>query len=119
MSRARQVVGTLGEQAACAALTDQGYRILHRNYRVRGGELDIVCERNGTLVFCEVKTRTSAQFGLPEEAVTIAKRRRLRKLALEYLQREGRRARQLRFDVISVHVTNGSVGELRHIVNAF
>lgn len=119
MSRARQVVGTLGEQAACNALTDQGYRVIHRNYRVRGGELDIVCERNGTLVFCEVKTRTSNQFGLPEEAITIAKRRRLRKLALEYLQREGRRARTLRFDVISVFMTGGQVGELRHIVNAF
>jgi putative endonuclease len=119
MSRARQVVGTLGEQAACTALLDQGYRILHRNYRVRGGELDIVCERNGILVFCEVKTRTSAQFGLPEESVTIAKRRRLRKLALEYLQREGRRARTLRFDVISVALHDGRVGELRHLVNAF
>jgi putative endonuclease len=115
----RAVVGTLGEQAACAALIDQGYRILHRNYRVRGGELDIVCERNGILVFCEVKTRTSARFGLPEESVTIAKRRRLRKLALEYLQREGRRARTLRFDVISVALADGRVGELRHLVNAF
>ena len=119
MSRARQFTGTLGEQAAYASLVDQGYRVLHRNYRVRGGELDIVCERNGTLVFCEVKTRTSSQFGLPEEAVTIPKRRRLRRLALEYLQREGKRARTLRFDVISVFVTNGRVGELRHIVNAF
>jgi putative endonuclease len=119
MSRARQVVGTLGEQAACAALADQGYRILHRNYRVRGGELDIVCERNGILVFCEVKTRTSTTYGLPEEAITIAKRRRLRKLALEYLQREGRHARTLRFDVISVAVADGRVGELRHLVNAF
>jgi putative endonuclease len=119
MSRARQFVGTLGEQAACEALTDQGYRVVHRNYRVRGGELDIVCERNGTLVFCEVKTRTSTQFGLPEEAVTIDKRRRLRRLALEYLQREDRRARTLRFDVISVFMTDGRVGELRHIVNAF
>lgn len=119
MSSARQLVGTLGEQAACTALEDQGYRILHRNYRVRNGEIDIVCERNGTVVFCEVKCRTSTRFGLPEEAVTIAKRRRLRRLALEYLQREGRRARTLRFDVISVFVTAGRVGELRHIVNAF
>ncbi|HYZ93644.1 MAG TPA: YraN family protein [Actinomycetota bacterium] len=119
MTQARQVVGSLGEQAASVSLTDQGYRILHRNYRCRGGELDIVCERNGTLVFCEVKTRTSSQFGLPEEAVTIPKRRRLRRLALEYLQREGRRARTLRFDVISVFMTDGRVGELRHIVNAF
>ena len=115
----RALVGTLGEQAAAAALTDQGYTILHRNYRCRGGELDIVCERNGVLVFCEVKTRTSSHFGLPEEAVTIQKRRRLRKLALEYLQRERRRARTLRFDVISVAMTEGRVGELRHLVNAF
>jgi putative endonuclease len=119
MSRARQVVGTLGEQAAAASLEDLGYRILHRNYRCRGGEIDIICEYNGVLVFCEVKTRTSTQFGLPEEAITIAKRRRLRRLALEYLQRESRRARALRFDVISVAMTDGRVGELRHLVNAF
>jgi len=119
MTRARQLVGTLGEQAAANALEQQGYEILHRNYRCRGGELDIVCAKNGVLVFCEVKTRTSSQFGLPEEAVTIPKRRRLRKLALEYLQREGRRARALRFDVISVAMFEGRVGELRHLVNAF
>jgi putative endonuclease len=117
--RAQQHTGTLGEQAACAALTDQGYQILHRNYRVRGGELDIVCEQAGTLVFCEVKTRTSVQFGLPEEAITAAKRRRIRRLALEYLQREGRRGVSLRFDVFSVAVADGRVGELRHLVNAF
>jgi putative endonuclease len=119
MTRARQVVGTLGEQAAATSLEEQGYEILHRNYRCRGGELDIVCQKNGILVFCEVKTRTSQHFGLPEEAVTIAKRRRLRRLALEYLQREGRRARALRFDVISVALSDGRVGELRHLVNAF
>jgi putative endonuclease len=119
VTRARQQVGTLGEQAAAASLEDQGYEIVHRNYRCRNGEIDIVCEKNGVLVFCEVKTRTSDRFGLPEEAVTIAKRRRLRKLALEYLQRESRRARQLRFDVISVAMIGGQVGELRHLVNAF
>jgi len=114
-----QQTGTLGEQAACDALERQGYRIIHRNYRVRGGELDIVCEHGSTLVFCEVKTRTSAVFGLPEEAITAEKRRRLRRLAIEYLQREGRRAPALRFDVISVAVSDGRVGELRHLVNAF
>ncbi len=115
----RQWVGTLGEQAAVKSLIDQGYRILHRNYRVRGGDLDIVCERNGIVVFCEVKTRTSALFGLPEEAVTFAKRRRLRRLALEYIQREGLHARSLRFDVISVALSGGRVAELRHLANAF
>lgn len=119
MSRARQIVGTLGEQAAAATLQNLGYRILHRNYRVRGGELDIVAEHQGTLVFCEVKTRTTATYGLPEEAVTVNKRRRLRRLALEYLQREGRRADVLRFDVISVHVDGGVVTDCRHLVAAF
>jgi putative endonuclease len=119
MSRARQFVGTLGEQAACASLEAKGYRILNRNYRVRGGELDIVCERDGTVVFCEVKTRTSAVFGVGEEAVTFAKQRRLRKLALEYLQRESVRAREIRFDVIAIDVADGLVSELRHLENAF
>jgi putative endonuclease len=119
MSRARQVTGTLGEQAACAALEASGYRILHRNYRVRGGELDIVAECDGTLVFCEVKTRTSATYGLPEEAVTITKRRRIRKLALEYIQREGKHAPELRFDVIAVNVAGGRVTDCRHLVAAF
>lgn len=119
MSEARRVLGTLGEQAACRSLEEQGYRIVHRNYRVRGGEIDIVCERAGTLVFCEVKTRTSALFGLPEEAVTHGKRRRLRRLAIEYLQRERVRAGTIRFDVFSVLVSGGQVNDVRHIVDAF
>jgi putative endonuclease len=119
MSQARRVLGTLGEQAACLALEEQGYRIVHRNYRVRAGEIDIVCERAGTLVFCEVKTRTSAVYGSPEEAVTHAKRRRLRRLAVEYLQRERVRMPSLRFDVISVFVSGGRVADVRHIVDAF
>jgi putative endonuclease len=119
VSRSRQIIGTLGEQAACASLEGLGYRILHRNYRVRGGELDIVCEKDGTLVFCEVKTRTSAQFGIPEESVTFNKQRRLRRLALEYLQREGLRGRSMRFDVIAVVVSDGRVGDLRHLEACF
>ena len=119
MSQSRRVLGTLGEQEACRALEGAGYRVVARNYRVRGGEIDIVCERDGTLVFCEVKTRTSAVFGLPEEAVTPAKARRIRRLAAEYLHREGRRARTVRFDVVSVMVSDGRVVDLRHIPDAF
>ncbi|HVE91909.1 MAG TPA: YraN family protein [Actinomycetota bacterium] len=119
MTTARRVLGTLGEQAASESLEAQGYRILHRNYRVRSGEIDIVCEHDGVLVFCEVKARTSAMFGLPEEAVTPSKCRRIRHLAAEYLHREHRRARTVRFDVISVLVNSGVVRELRHIPNAF
>jgi len=112
-------VGTLGEQAAERALTDQGYRIVHRNYRLRSGEIDIVCEQAGTLVFCEVKTRTTTRYGTGEEAVTHAKRRRIRRLAAEYLSRERTAARQIRFDVISVTVAEGRVTGIRHIRDAF
>lgn len=119
MPHARRVLGTLGEQAACDVLAGDGYRILHRNYRVRGGELDIVAERDGVLVFCEVKTRTTAIFGLPEESVTVDKRRRIRRLATEYLFRENRRSTAMRFDVISVSADGGRVGDVRHIENAF
>lgn len=119
MRNGRQVLGTVGEQAACRLLERKGYGIVARNYRVRGGELDIVCERAGVLVFCEVKTRTSAVFGLPEEAVTPSKRNRIRRLALEYLRRERRRARSYRFDVVSVTVQDGRVATVRHIVDAF
>ncbi|HVL82247.1 MAG TPA: YraN family protein [Actinomycetota bacterium] len=119
MSQTRRVLGSLGEQAACDDLVRRGYRIVARNYRVRSGEIDIVCEQDGVLVFCEVKTRTSAVFGLPEEAVTASKRRRLRRLGAEYLQRERVRARAVRFDVVSVNVDGGRVSSIRHIPNAF
>jgi putative endonuclease len=119
MSTARRVLGSLGEQEACRILEADGYRIVARNYRLRQGELDIVCERAGTLVFCEVKTRTTEHFGLPEEAVTWTKRRRIRQLAAEYLRRERQPARTVRFDVVSVMVSEGRVSALRHIVNAF
>lgn len=113
------MLGTLGEQEACRVLIELGYTIVARNYRVRGGEIDIVAESPGLIVFCEVKTRTSALFGLPEEAVTFTKQRRLRRLAAEYMFREGRHAGNVRFDVISVVVDAGDVTELRHITNAF
>lgn len=119
MARSQRVVGTLGEQAAAQELESQGYRVLHRNYRVRAGEIDLVCEQDGILVFCEVKTRTGERFGPPEEAVTFAKRRRIRRLAAEYLQREPARAGRIRFDVVAVRVSDGRVRGLRHIMDAF
>lgn len=119
MTRARRVTGTLGEQVACDELERQGYRIVHRNYRTTGGEIDVVCERDGTLVICEVKTRTQSQFGLPEEAVTASKRQRIRRLAAEYLRRERPGAQRVRFDVVSVRFDDGRVIGVRHIVDAF
>ena len=81
--------------------------------RCPDGELDLVVASAGELVFCEVKTRTSDRFGLPAEAVTAAKQRRLRRLAVRFLaEAGGAGGRSLRFDVASV------VGERVEVIEA-
>lgn len=79
-----------------------GYRVVDRNWRCRDGELDLVARLGALVVFCEVKTRTSDAFGLPAEAVTRAKQRRIRALAARWLQDSPSPAAEIRFDVASV-----------------
>jgi putative endonuclease len=97
----RQRLGRAGEQAVARWYRRRGYRIVQRNWRCREGELDLVVERDRVLVFCEVKTRSSVAFGHPAEAVTEAKQRRVRKLAMRYLESRPHRG-PLRFDVAAV-----------------
>ncbi|MGH8920014.1 MAG: YraN family protein [Actinomycetes bacterium] len=102
----RRELGAAGEDLAAAWYQERGYQVLARNWRCRAGELDLVLRRGRTYVFCEVKTRTTAAFGTPVEAVTQAKQARLRRLAVQWL-REGRLggstpAGRLRFDVAAV-----------------
>jgi len=102
----RQRLGARGEQLAADWYVARGYTVVDRNWRCREGELDLVVEREGELVFCEVKTRSSDRFGVPAEAVTPTKQRRLRVLAARYLaERAGASPgghRGLRFDVAAV-----------------
>ena len=102
MTAARKALGAFGEDKAAAWYERNGYRVVARNWRCRDGELDIVARRGSTVVFCEVKTRASAAFGVPAEAVTAAKQRKLRALAVLWLRATGVRAGALRFDVASV-----------------
>ena len=114
----RQRLGARGEQLAADWYTAQGYTVVARNWRCRDGELDLVVARDGELVFCEVKTRSSDRFGVPAEAVTWAKQRRLRVLAARYLAEHtdpaAPRRRGVRFDVASV-----MAGEVEVIEAAF
>jgi putative endonuclease len=111
--RHHQRLGARGEDAAADWYTAAGYKIVARNWRCREGELDLVARRPGELVFCEVKTRSSDRFGTPAEAITAAKRRRLRVLAARFLATEpcrgsgDRRGVAIRFDVVAV--TGGRV----------
>ncbi len=95
-------VGRAGEEAAARYLEAQGYRVVERNVRVRRGEIDIVAEDQGVLVFVEVKTRTGTGFGLAAEAVTPQKQRQLVRLAAAYLAARGWSDRLCRFDVVTV-----------------
>jgi putative endonuclease len=98
----RRVLGAHGEALAVAWYVERGYTVLDRNWRTRSGELDVVLEGSGVVVFCEVKTRTSDAFGIGAEAVTREKQVRIRRLASEWLAAHQRRPVELRFDVVSI-----------------
>ncbi len=115
MTQRRQELGRQGEAAAARWYENQGFTVLHRNWRVRAGELDLVCARGDTVVFVEVKTRTSTRYGLAAEAVTPAKQRRIRKLAMLWLEQANRGYRTLRFDVVDANAQ----GHLKVYESAF
>jgi putative endonuclease len=102
VTAARRALGAAGEAQAAAWYAAHGYRVVERNWRCRDGELDLVVRRGRELVFVEVKTRSTDRYGIPAEAVTPAKQRRLRSLAGRYLASSGQRAGSLRFDVVSI-----------------
>ena len=99
--RHHQRLGSRGEALAAAWYTAAGSEVVARTWGCRAGELDLVLHRGGELVFCEVKTRTSDQFGVPAEAITVAKQQRMRVLAARFLAETGCRV-QVRFDVACV-----------------
>src|SRR5438045_7455567 len=95
--------GVRGEKLACRYLKRNGYKILFRNFRGRsGGEIDVVCRDNDTLVFVEVKTRTREDFGRPLEAVDRAKQKRISRGALAWLRMLENPDILFRFDVVEV-----------------
>ncbi len=94
--------GNYGEDLAAQYLKKLGYKILERNYRIRGGEIDIVAKDGPTLVFVEVKTRYSHEFGNPVESMTYWKIKSLLKTALFYIQKINWGEKEYRLDFISV-----------------
>lgn len=116
--RAKDVLGRSGEDTAARHLQDSGCEILARNWRCSEGEIDIVARDRDVLVICEVKTRSSAAFGLPVEAVTRTKADRLRRLACRWLQ-DNPGACEVRFDVISILRDAAGRDLVDHVRGAF
>lgn len=112
---ARQV-GDEGEELARIHVEGLGWQVVDRNWRCRHGELDLVArDEHGDLVFCEVKTRRSARFGGPLEAVDDDKARRLRRLAWAWLADHGERSAAFRIDLIGILAPTGAPPSLEHL----
>ena len=104
--RYKKNVGDIGEQLAADMLSNDGFRIVTRNYLVRDGEIDIIAIKNGVMHFIEVKTRTGDGFGYPADAVTPNKQKRMRRAANAYLASRRGQWNDISFDVYEVMVNH-------------
>ena len=121
-STSTRSLGRYGEDLACKYLQAKGYKILKRNFRCRRfGEIDIVASKAEVLSFIEVKTRASLRYGMPAEAVTLAKQRKIYRVAQYYLQCEGLTSRipMLSFDVFEIIVEGAAGVRLFHYPHCF
>ncbi len=118
MSRQKQALGRWGEQQAADYLAQRGYQILGRNLQGPYGEIDLLARHQGALVFVEVKTRSSARFGLPEEAITPSKQQHLIQNAEDYLQAHPELGDDWRIDVVSILRRPGGNPQILHFENA-
>ena len=98
--------GALGEDEAVRLLKLHGYKILERNYRVRGGEIDIIARDGEYICFVEVKLRKNNNYGTPAEYITYKKREKLIKAAMLYAQRKHLESAPMRFDAVLINAEN-------------
>ena len=117
----RIVLGQSGEELAVRYLMLNGYVILHRNFRCRIGEIDIIASKDDVLTFVEVKTRNSILAGFPAEAVTFAKQQKIRRVAQYYLLVEGLLNNMpiLSFDVIEIIKHENKLLRFKHYEHCF
>ena len=115
-----QLLGREGERLAAEYLEKKGYRVVASRFRLFRGEIDLIAWDGDTLVFVEVKARASDDFGLPEESVTPAKQRQVKRIALGYVVENGLEDVNCRFDVIAIEKNEEGGGpEIVHFVDAF
>lgn len=110
-------VGKEGEKAAADFLRKEGYTILHTNFMWQKAEIDIIAQKNDVVVAVEVKTRSTLEFGLPQEFVKPKKIQLLVKAINHYIEENDIDA-EVRFDIIGIH-KNGASYDIDHIIDAF
>ncbi|MFI5491072.1 YraN family protein [Actinoplanes sp. NPDC051859] len=119
MTNETRAVGAYGERLAERHLSEQGLIVLARNWRCPDGEIDLILRDGDDIVFCEVKTRRSATYGTPTEAINRTKVHRLRKLAARWLAHSTIHPREVRFDVIAITPQPKGAPHLDHLRAAF
>ena len=119
MTSKRIAFGKTGEDLAVRELTSRGYAVLARRYRSRHGEIDIVCNDHGTIVFVEVRARATGDFGPAAESVTRAKMRKVTAMAVDYLARHRLTNRPCRFDVVAIDDALGTQPRVTIYPNAY
>lgn len=111
-------LGKRGESIARAYLEDAGYRILNVNWKYGRAEVDVIAEQGGKLIFVEVKTRSSADYGQPEDFVDHKKERQLEFASAAYIEMKNHQG-EIRFDIIAIVFENQQLYKINHIEDAF
>ena len=122
MKQNNKKLGNSGENTACLFLESKGYKIIAKNYRANRKEIDIIAQKNGLIIFAEVKTRSSVNFGMPSESVNIHKQRHIISAAKYFMLCNSRQYSEFqpRFDVIEIYRDNKTNKDyVRHIEGAF
>ncbi|MDO8589316.1 MAG: YraN family protein [Armatimonadota bacterium] len=119
MPTARSLLGQRAESLASEQLARMGYRLVCRNYRCRGGEIDIIAWDGACLSFVEVRSHRSASFGLPAESIDLRKQRKLHLTAQTYLSENNLHEANCRFDVVEVVFAKGRLPIIEVIKGAF
>jgi putative endonuclease len=117
--RTTRELGQVGEELACDLLRKKGYTVVERGFRIFRGEIDVVARDGDTLVFVEVKTRADESYGRPEESVTPAKQRQIRRIAQGYLVAKSLGEVPCRFDVVAILYRGPDDYRLEHFKDAF
>ena len=125
--RPEKTLGRHGEKLAARALKRKGMKLLATNYRCPSGEIDIIAldrstrrdSGRETIVFVEVKTRSSDTYTVPESAVDARKRRRIRKAARYYLSHHPTDGYNVRYDIVAIVAPAGAKPQIKHIAGAF
>ncbi len=119
MTMASRSLGVIGEELAFHFLSARGYKVLLKNFECPLGEIDLIAKESGSLVFIEVKSRSSLDMGFPAEAVTFRKQTQIVNTARYYLKRYGIQEVPCRFDVVSVLLLKDKEPEIELIRDAF